>query len=58
MLKGICITCDAVLTFPDNTEESEIISCNDCKSRLVIEKINKQQVTLQEAPVVEEDWGE
>ena len=56
--KSVCPTCDAEVTVPKGTEESEIINCSDCKSRLVVEKIEKDQVMLQQAPAVEEDWGQ
>ena len=57
-MKGICSICDATVTLSKNTEESEIISCADCKSRLVVQKIAKGKVILEKAPVVEEDWGQ
>lgn len=57
-MKGTCSVCDASVTLPKNTEESEIVSCTDCKSRLVVQKINNGKVTLEKAPVVEEDWGQ
>lgn len=57
-MKGICSVCDATVTLPKNTEESEIISCSDCKSHLVVQKIMNEKVTLEQAPVVEEDWGQ
>ena len=57
-MKGICSICDATVTLPKNTEESEIINCSDCKSRLVVQKIMNGKVTLEQAPVVEEDWGQ
>lgn len=57
-MKGICPICDAGVTLLGDTEESEIISCSDCKSRLVVQKISKGKATLGKAPVIEEDWGE
>jgi lysine biosynthesis protein LysW len=38
--------------------ESEVVSCNDCKNRLVVESIAAKTVSLTKAPEVEEDWGE
>ena len=58
MIKTTCPICDAEVTLPVNTEESEIISCAECHSKLVVAKIENQTATLQEAPKVEEDWGE
>ena len=53
-----CNVCGASITLPENVEVSEIITCNDCHSRLVVEKIEANNVTLNEAPQVEEDWGQ
>ena len=36
MLKTNCPICDAQVTLPEKTEESEIISCPDCHTRLVV----------------------
>ncbi len=58
MCKSICPVCDAEVTFPASVEESEIINCVECKSRLVVAKINGSNITLEQAPAVEEDWGE
>lgn len=58
MIKSICPVCDAEVTLPEKTEESEIISCSDCHTRLVVATMNSGKVTLTEAPKVEEDWGE
>lgn len=55
---GTCPICDAQVTLPSDTEESEVITCGDCKSRLVVEKISQRAATLIQAPEVEEDWGE
>lgn len=55
--KAQCPICDALFTL-DEVELSEIVSCNECKSRLVIKAIQSNQVQLAEAPAVEEDWGE
>lgn len=55
---GPCPVCDVSVTLPEKTEESEIISCNDCKSRLVVEKVENNNVMLAQAPAIEEDWGE
>lgn len=57
-LKGICPICDAEITLPADTVESEVVSCTDCKSRLVVESVEKQKASLTKAPDVEEDWGE
>lgn len=55
---AVCPTCDAKVVVDDNVEVSEIIVCPECRSRLVVEKIENGMVALVKAPAVEEDWGE
>ena len=57
-LTGVCPVCDAQVPLASDITESEVISCPDCKTRLVVESIEKGKVKLAEAPKVEEDWGE
>lgn len=57
-LSAVCPTCDAKVVVDDNVEVSEIIVCPECRSRMVVEKIEDGTVTLVKAPEVEEDWGE
>ena len=58
MLKNNCPVCDSEVTLPEGTTESEIVSCADCHTRLVVASIANNVPTLAEAPKVEEDWGE
>ncbi len=53
-----CPICDQQLTLSADLEESEIITCNGCLSQLVVESINNNKITLNQAPEIEEDWGE
>ena len=53
-----CPICGALIKIKNDIEESGIISCPDCLSRLVVEKIEDNKVTLTQAPEIEEDWGE
>jgi len=55
---SICPVCDAHIHIPKNTEISEIINCSDCTSRLVVKNIKNNLAVLQQAPEIEEDWGE
>jgi len=55
---AICKVCGVTLTIPENVEVSEIITCNECRTRLVVQKIETNRITVNEAPQVEEDWGE
>ena len=57
-IKGTCPICDAEITLNSDTHVSEVVSCSDCKSRLVVEALDNQKATLIKAPDVEEDWGE
>ncbi|KKR31627.1 MAG: hypothetical protein UT63_C0064G0009 [Candidatus Gottesmanbacteria bacterium GW2011_GWC2_39_8] len=57
-MNGTCPICDGTVTLSPNLEESEIINCTECKTRLVVTRIDQGKVTLGEAPKVEEDWGE
>ena len=56
-MQTTCPTCDAAVVLPEGTEVSEIISCPECQTRLVVEAVGKSpQVGV--APAIEEDWGE
>lgn len=55
---AICNVCGATLPIPKDVEISEIITCGECHTRLVVQKIEKNRIILDEAPQVEEDWGE
>ena len=55
-----CPVCDAIVTLNSDVETTEVVSCSECKSKLVVESLDekKQNATLAKAPDVEEDWGE
>lgn len=53
-----CVVCDADVKLPQDTQVSEVISCVECKTGLVVENINDKTIRLSKAPAVEEDWGE
>ncbi len=55
---AVCPVCDATTKLVPSTQVAEVISCADCKSRLVIDNLNDNKAVLKEAPEVEEDWGE
>lgn len=55
---GTCPICDARVVLPENTEKSEIVSCSECKGRLHVVSISGQSAMFEEAPKIEEDWGE
>lgn len=51
-----CIECGADVALSDNTEIGEIVDCTTCGTEL--EVIDTNPVVLDEAPELEEDWGE
>ncbi len=57
-LTGNCPICDAKVTAAGDTQETEIITCLECESRIVVDAINGRKLSLEEAPVIEEDWGQ
>ena len=57
-LTGTCPICDVGMKLEPDTEESEIISCPDCDTRLVVSKVGNPSVILEQAPEIEEDWGQ
>ena len=57
-IKGSCPICGVKIISSGGLEESEIINCRECQSRLVVENINNNNAEFSEAPNIEEDWGE
>jgi lysine biosynthesis protein LysW len=55
---GNCPICEALVSLEGDVEESEILSCPDCQSVLVVELRQGNNLILAEAPEIEEDWGE
>ena len=53
-----CPVCEALIIPPQGVEESEVISCPDCQSLLVVDSVHADCLSLAEAPQMEEDWGE
>ncbi|MFH0776866.1 MAG: lysine biosynthesis protein LysW [Patescibacteria group bacterium] len=51
-----CPKCDATLSLDDKVELGEIISCDECGAELEVKKIDP--IELDDAPAVQEDWGE
>ncbi len=59
-ISATCPVCDAQVPLSADVETTEVVSCPECKVRLVVGDIDKQKqnATLAKAPNVEEDWGE
>ena len=55
-LSAICPICEAVLEIKDDTVIGELMVCDECGTEL--EVTGTDPVTIEEAPEVEEDWGE
>lgn len=51
-----CPICEAAVTVPGDAMLNELLSCPDCGTDLEIISLNP--LVLEEAPEVEEDWGE
>jgi len=57
-VNGHCPICDGKIVLSNDVEVSEIVMCSECRNRLVVKEIGKRDIILEEAPPVEEDWGE
>ena len=55
-INPICPICEAELKFSEDTVVGELTMCNDCGTEL--EVVELDPIEVQEAPEVEEDWGE
>jgi len=51
-----CIECGAELSLHEGLEIGEIVDCATCGAEL--EVVGTDPVDLEEAPELEEDWGE
>ena len=51
-----CPICEAVLEIKDDTVIGELMVCEECGAEL--EVTGMDPVKVEEAPEVEEDWGE
>ncbi len=56
MTDEACIVCDATVALPADVELGEIVDCLTCGSELEVTGIDPY--ALEEAPELEEDWGE
>jgi len=51
-----CIICDGEVRLPQDAMEGELMVCPDCGTEL--ELVCMDPLTIEEAPEVQEDWGE
>ena len=55
-MKVTCVVCEAEITLPSGAVVGELLVCPDCGTELEIVSLDPPAV--EEAPQVEEDWGE
>jgi lysine biosynthesis protein LysW len=55
---GTCPVCAADVVPAAHPEESELLPCPECRTMLVVDGTSGGRLTLNEAPRIEEDWGE
>ncbi len=55
---GECPVCAGAVTLQADTQATEVVTCTECKTKLVVDAFNGGIATLTQAPAVEEDWGE
>jgi len=51
-----CVVCDGEVQLSDDVIEGELLTCPDCGSEL--EVVSLAPLSVEEAPEVQEDWGE
>lgn len=51
-----CPVCDADVKLADDVMAGELLTCGDCGSELEVTSLDP--LTVEEAPEVQEDWGE
>lgn len=51
-----CPKCDGKITLTD-PEQCEILECEECKASLEVREVTPT-IKLEDAPPVQEDWGE
>ena len=56
MANGVCVVCEGSVGLPEDCCMGEILVCADCGTEL--ELVSMDPVALEEAPQVQEDWGE
>ena len=56
MMTAICTVCEARIDLPNDCSEGELLICGDCGTEL--EVVTLDPITVEEAPQVQEDWGE
>lgn len=55
-MTATCTVCEAKVGLPADCREGELLICGDCGTELEVISLNP--LTVEEAPQVQEDWGE
>ena len=58
MYQTNCPICGSEISFQNLPEENELLTCESCNNKLVVKNIIGNNITLEEAPLIEEDWGQ
>ncbi|GIW66006.1 MAG: hypothetical protein KatS3mg094_525 [Candidatus Parcubacteria bacterium] len=58
MNQAECPICGSQISFQSLLEENELLNCESCNNKLVVKNIIGNNITLEEAPHIEEDWGQ
>lgn len=56
MASATCVVCEAAVGLPVDCAEGELLICSDCGTEL--EVVSLDPIAVEEAPQVQEDWGE
>ena len=56
MANGVCVVCEGAVALPEGSCRGEILVCGDCGTELELVELDPPR--FEEAPQVQEDWGE
>ena len=56
MASGVCVVCEGAVALPEGSCRGEILVCGDCGTELELVELDPPR--FEEAPQVQEDWGE
>lgn len=55
-MKVSCVVCEGSVVLPDDAMIGELLICDDCGTEL--ELVSLDPLKVEEAPEIQEDWGE
>jgi lysine biosynthesis protein LysW len=53
-----CSYCDSIIELPSDVVQGEILKCRECGAIYEVKFENENSLSITEAEMVEEDWGE